>query len=393
MYAQDLSGIWKGYFKASNGETYKLEFQILVQPGGNRSTQGVSYSYLDVRFYGKATMTGLYMKNENKLRIREIKTVEVRQSGGLGTCIMNYDLNYSKSGREEFLEGNYVAKSEVPDGEESSEWGTGRCAGGTVTLRRVSASDFYVELFLQNHLKKNALAKNKPSNIGVPPKTPTTPDVVKNTKPATVTTGTARNNTGKTTNPPTTTVKRPPQSSSTTSSNSASTAIKKNTVVTPPTPPATDVAVVKKPENITATDTKPVTIEKAVPKVPAPAIFKTRQNNLVKTFEVNSPEVTVKLYDNGEIDDDTISVYLNNKLIISKERLSLKPITFTVKISDENTIQELVMVAENMGRIPPNTSLMIVEAGGQQFRAQITSTEQKNAMVHFVYKEKEKQGN
>ncbi len=391
MYAQDLSGIWKGYFKSSRGETYKLEFQVLVQPRGNMSAQGVSYSYLDIRFYGKATMTGLYMKNEKKLRIREIKTVEVRQGSGFGTCIMNYDLNYTQSGREEYLEGTYVAKTEVGENDPPTEWGS--CSGGTVFLRRVANSDFYVELFLQNHLKKNALAKNKPSNIGVPPQTSTTPNVVKNTKPVTVTTGTARNNTGKTTNPPSTTVKRNPQSSSTTSSNSASTVIKKNTVVTPPTPPATDVAVVKKPENIAATDTKPVTIEKAVPKVPAPAIFKTRQNNLVKTFEVNSPEVTVKLYDNGEIDDDTISVYLNNKLIISKERLSLKPITFTVKISDENTIQELVMVAENMGRIPPNTSLMIVEAGGQQFRAQITSTEQKNAMVHFVYKEKEKQGN
>ena len=43
------------------------------------------------------------------------------------------------------------------------------------------------------------------------------------------------------------------------------------------------------------------------------------------------------------------------------------------------------MVAENLGRIPPNTSLMIVEAGEQRFEVRITSTEQKNAVVRFKY--------
>ena len=45
------------------------------------------------------------------------------------------------------------------------------------------------------------------------------------------------------------------------------------------------------------------------------------------------------------------------------------------------------MVAENLGRIPPNTSLMIVESGEQRFTAQITSTEQKNPLVRFKYEE------
>ena len=47
--------------------------------------------------------------------------------------------------------------------------------------------------------------------------------------------------------------------------------------------------------------------------------------------------------------------------------------------------QTLVMVAENMGRIPPNTSLMIVQDGDRRYQVSITSTEQKNAMVRFLY--------
>jgi hypothetical protein len=35
---------------------------------------------------------------------------------GGGTCIMNYDLQYSRSGKEEFLEGTYLGKTEVKDG-------------------------------------------------------------------------------------------------------------------------------------------------------------------------------------------------------------------------------------------------------------------------------------
>jgi hypothetical protein len=55
-------------------------------------------------------------------------------------------------------------------------------------------------------------------------------------------------------------------------------------------------------------------------------------------------------------------------------------------MDEDNSEQELVMVAENLGRIPPNTSVMKVEAGEQSFRVSITSTEQNNAVVRFRYK-------
>src|SRR6476469_5296366 len=79
LFAQDLTGIWRGYFITESGENYKLEFQLKLNP--TKSSTGVSYSYLDVRFYGKATMTGFYNKTEKELSIQEIKTVEVRNMG------------------------------------------------------------------------------------------------------------------------------------------------------------------------------------------------------------------------------------------------------------------------------------------------------------------------
>ena len=49
------------------------------------------------------------------------------------------------------------------------------------------------------------------------------------------------------------------------------------------------------------------------------------------------------------------------------------------------SFHELVMVAENLGEIPPNTSLMIVNAEGNRYEIRITSTEQKNAVVQFRF--------
>jgi hypothetical protein len=96
----------------------------------------------------------------------------------------------------------------------------------------------------------------------------------------------------------------------------------------------------------------------------------------------------VKLYDNGQIDNDTISVYLDNQLVLSKKKLTTSALTINLKMDESNAEHELVMVAENLGEIPPNTSLMIVTAGEQRFEVRITSTEQKNAVVRFKYVKK-----
>lgn len=338
LAAQNIDGIWRGYFIDRSGEQYKLEFQI--KQNSKTGVTGVSYSYLDVRFYGKATMTGSFIRTGANLKIREIKTVEVKNMDGNGTCIMNYNLLYSRSGREEYLEGTFLGKQEVHGMENPYDWGD--CGGGKVFLRRVPSSDFYVEPFLRTPAKTNPPAltqRDRP--VKTTPKTSATP-------PST-------GNTSRTKNPP---VKTPVQ-----------------------TPK------VKVVEKDTIVRKAPV-IPAPAPVVPRPEILKTRQNELAKVLEVSSPAVTVKLFDNGEIDDDTISVYLDNKLVLSQRRLSAAPLSLHLTMEEDGEEHELVMVAENLGRIPPNTSLMIVEAGEDRFRVQITSTKQKNAVVRFRYRKR-----
>jgi hypothetical protein len=359
-FSQSLTGIWRGYFVSDNGDNYKLEFQVKQNTAA--AVSGVSYSYLDTRFYGKATMTGSFTLTAGNFRIREIKTVEVRNMGYGNTCIMNYDLVYSKSGKEEFLEGTYLGKPEVKDKVNPYEWG--ECGGGKVFLRKVITSDFPLENFLRK--PNNTVTKNNPSRPPVSNPMPRTTTPAPINKPKS----------GSTVVKPITeaTVVKPKTQTIT---NTAKTTIppRRNNINVPK---VKDSLTVKTPDikNQAATVKPPVVLAD---------VLKTRTNELMKSLVVHDPDVTVKLYDNGEIDDDTISVFFDNKLVLSKKKLTASPLIVKLKMDEQDANHELVMVAENLGRIPPNTSLMIVEAGEQRFEVRITSNEQKNAMVRFRY--------
>ena len=101
----------------------------------------------------------------------------------------------------------------------------------------------------------------------------------------------------------------------------------------------------------------------------------------MKLIRVEEGEVRIDLYDNGQIDGDTVTVYHNNALIVAGARLSQKPITFRLAVDPAQPHHELVMVADNLGAIPPNTSLMIVTTKEKKYQVFISSSEQKNAKV------------
>jgi hypothetical protein len=142
----------------------------------------------------------------------------------------------------------------------------------------------------------------------------------------------------------------------------------------------TDTILTKLPNDLPKPTVPPVAQRPPKMLPPPPAITK-RANTLFKQIETEAGEIRIDLYDNGEIDGDTVTIYHNNKLVVSKARLSQKPVTLRIAIDPENPHHEIVMVAENLGSIPPNTSLMIVTAGSKRFEVFISSTEERNAKV------------
>jgi hypothetical protein len=109
-----------------------------------------------------------------------------------------------------------------------------------------------------------------------------------------------------------------------------------------------------------------------------------REKELVRAINVDTNRIRIELYDNAEIDDDTVSVFLNNTLLLYKKRLTDRALTLDVDVFP-NTNYELMMYADNLGRIPPNTSLMVITAGKKRYEMRISSSEQKSAMVQFKY--------
>jgi len=67
-------------------------------------------------------------------------------------------------------------------------------------------------------------------------------------------------------------------------------------------------------------------------------------------------------------------------------RLSQEPITITIDIDASQPHHEIIMVADNLGTIPPNTSVMIITTATNRYELFISSSEQKNAKVVFDLK-------
>jgi hypothetical protein len=348
LHAQDLTGIWRGHFRSNEGfermmpadDRYKIEVQIAQT---NQLFHAVTYSYRSTEFYGKADASGTVNPKSKKVLLRESKLLEVRMAGG-DVCVMTCFLQYSRLGDEEFLQGTYTSVS--------TQDSLSGCGKGIIFLHKVLTSDFQKEPFLvkkEKELKPVTSApvkrpmRNKPAPAPVAKKiTPAPKPVAKAGKPVSKPAG-------------------------------PSTQPQKRSLTIIPEQRQRDNDSTWKMEN------------RAIPMI-IPGVLTTRSNELVKALTVNNTEVNLDIYDDGAIDNDTVSVYYDHKLIISKARISDLPLKVTIRVEPSDHPHELVMVAENLGDIPPNTSLMVVRDGTRKYEIRIVSTEQKNAKITFSYK-------
>jgi hypothetical protein len=118
---------------------------------------------------------------------------------------------------------------------------------------------------------------------------------------------------------------------------------------------------------------------------PADKALTSRASVLLQTYHISSPDILIELFDNGEIDSDRVSVYHNNQMIVSNQMLGTKPITLNIHADSTNRQHEFVMVAENLGNIPPNSALMRITAGKQSYRLPVNTDMKTNARIVFYY--------
>jgi hypothetical protein len=132
--------------------------------------------------------------------------------------------------------------------------------------------------------------------------------------------------------------------------------------------------------------------EKKVAPTTAPLVrsFEERKPYLIKEIEVNSDSLRVSLYDNGDIDGDTVTVFYNKAPILMKQGLNAQGINIYIQLDATTQVHELSLYAENLGSIPPNTALMIIYDGVNRFEIFSTSNETLNGTVRIKKKVKSK---
>ena len=108
-----------------------------------------------------------------------------------------------------------------------------------------------------------------------------------------------------------------------------------------------------------------------------------RENVVLNEIEVESDTIQVSLYDNGEIDGDIISLFYNKTLILFNQKLTHKSIRMNLPLDSTLTANEISMFAENLGLIPPNTALMVINDGKKRHELRLTSSLEKNATIRI----------
>lgn len=111
--------------------------------------------------------------------------------------------------------------------------------------------------------------------------------------------------------------------------------------------------------------------------------FGKRKAVLNRELVVESDSVRLSFYDNGEIDGDSISVFVNKELVLSHQGLEAKAFNIYLHLDSTRELTEVSMFAENLGSIPPNTALMVVTDGKNRYEVFLSSSLTENATVEL----------
>jgi hypothetical protein len=319
--AQQVTGVWKGKI-----DRKKVEIKI-IQNGD--SLAGTSYYYESPVSYRRYSLKGYFDPVNNSVVWWDDKLIEEKGpniSGAGKTPLLSVADFNCPGGGEMFLDGKTAPKDDADDSK------------GPVALTKTPGTSFRDEwdFVIDNY----TTGGNDPELIdsialvAFHPKK-TLPPVATQTKPQ-----------------PRETVK---------------TSRPKMVAIPPMREPA------PKPETPVIV-ARPKTVEEK---------FLSRKIELNTEVPLKGDSVELRFYDNAEIDGDSISLFLNGRMLFTHIRLTDRAYTIKLAVQELGDTNELVMVAENLGSIPPNTSYMVAISGDQRYEARLASTENSSAMIRL----------
>jgi hypothetical protein len=115
---------------------------------------------------------------------------------------------------------------------------------------------------------------------------------------------------------------------------------------------------------------------------PASALVDGRISVPSETIYFYSDSLSIALYDNGEVDGDSVSVIINDEIFIEKQLLKSSAFRKTFYVPyDQSDSLLVVLYAENLGKYPPNTGLLQIKDGEEIFYVRFKADLDKNAAI------------
>jgi len=105
-----------------------------------------------------------------------------------------------------------------------------------------------------------------------------------------------------------------------------------------------------------------------------------REIKLINTLEFNEESARIAVYDNGIVDGDEISLYVNGEIKFNRAILGEKPLILELNKTDVSEF-EIRFHANSLGSMPPNTGLIIITAGSIRKELDFSSDFSKSSVL------------
>jgi hypothetical protein len=157
-----------------------------------------------------------------------------------------------------------------------------------------------------------------------------------------------------------------------------------------------NIAIPKAQVNLPENKKLPIKIEPLakveIPETPPAAQIATRKIETIRTVDISNDSLVLSLFDNGVVDGDTVTVLVNGKVVWPKVALREQSVNKTIYLTREmGDSISVVMYAENLGTIAPNTGLLVVREGGKDHEIRFSGDLKKNSAIILKRKRQEEQ--
>lgn len=162
--------------------------------------------------------------------------------------------------------------------------------------------------------------------------------------------------------------------------------------IIPPNEPRQIPIIVSKKKSHISAGAQPVVASSAAPAV-VPVLdpdslrmvaYKSRRDSTEMIIPHKGDTARLELYDDGIIDHDRISLFMDGNMILKNYELLGHAKVLQIKLGKGTQNNVLSLFAENEGDIPPNTALMIIYLDDKRYEVRLSSDMLTNAKVIFT---------